>query len=152
MNLRVQPRAGPSTPPFASHADSSARTEVVPTATRRPPAARAAVSRADAKAIAVSQSIPIVTANRLVEASGIPSVVNDDAGGIRQMLRHLISKGHRNIGHIAGPDTISTGVSRREAFIAEARTEGLNLQDGIVVSSERYTEDEGHRCQGFLAA
>ena len=34
--MRVQPDAGPRTPPSASHADSSALTTVVPTATMRP--------------------------------------------------------------------------------------------------------------------
>ncbi len=106
----------------------------------------AAVTHMDPHLERISREVPIVTANRMVEGSGIPSVINDDAGGIRMMLQKLHDAGHRNIGHIAGPEDLSTGIQRRVAFEAAANGLGLKLPGAAMVVAERYNEDEGSRC------
>ncbi len=103
----------------------------------------AAATRMDPHLERVAREVPVVTANRAAEGSGIPSVVSDDAGGIRMMLRRLRDAGHRAVGHVAGPDRLSTGVRRRRAFEAAARRLGLAA---AVVAARRYDEDEGRRC------
>lgn len=102
----------------------------------------AAVTRDDPSAVRAALDIPMVTANRLVEGSGIPAVVNDDTGGIRMMVQYLKAAGHKRIGHVGGPEELSTGISRRQAF--EAAMSGAEAAP--VVSSDWYTEDEGYRC------
>lgn len=106
----------------------------------------AAVTRSSPKFAKMAGSVPMVTANRMIEGGGIPSVINDDAGGIRMMAKRLYDAGHRHIGHIAGPRNISTGLSRREAFETAARGLGLSVPAGTILAAERYTEDEGSRC------
>ena len=106
----------------------------------------AAVTHMDPHLERISREVPIVTANRMVEGSGIPSVINDDAGGIRMMLQKLHAAGHRNIGHIAGPEDLSTGIQRREAFQAAANGLGLKVPGTAMIVAERYNEDEGSRC------
>ena len=94
----------------------------------------------------LAMEVPIVTANRMVEGSGIPSVINDDAGGIRMMLQRLFDAGHRNVCHIAGPADLSTGIQRREAFETAAKGLDLKPPDTTMIVAERYNEDEGSRC------
>ena len=65
---------------------------------------------------AQSEGTPIVTVNRRMEDATISSVVHDDDGGIRNMLTHLVSLGHRRIASIAGPQQLSTGAERHAAI------------------------------------
>ncbi len=106
----------------------------------------AAVTHVDPHLVRVSEDVPVVTANRMAEGSGIPTVINDDAGGIRMMLQRLHDAGHRDICHIAGPENLSTGIQRREAFETAARGLGLGLPVAATIVAERYNEGEGSRC------
>ena len=90
--------------------------------------------------------IPVVTANRRNEQSPVSSVVNDDAEGIRLVLRHLYDRGHRRIAHIAGPKALSTGELRLRTFRQEALELDLDLPEEAVAISGRFDEREGCRC------
>ncbi|POF33571.1 LacI family DNA-binding transcriptional regulator [Roseibium marinum] len=92
------------------------------------------------------RGLPMVTVNRQIENSEIPSVVNDDPGGIAMMLRYLHEHGHRHIAHIAGPKNLSTGRARIEAFKATAKELHLDLPDEALVVSNYFDEQEGRRC------
>jgi LacI family transcriptional regulator len=46
------------------------------------------------------------------------NIILDYAVGIEEAVHHLVSLGHRKIAHIAGSNTIRSGVIRREAFVA----------------------------------
>lgn len=111
----------------------------------------AAVLRDDPRIIdVVRDGTPVVTVNRRIEGEGIPSVVNDDAMGIRLVLRHLYDKGHRRIAHVAGPENLSTGQFRRKVFIEAAAELGLNLPTCAVEQASRFDEAEGRRCTEAL--
>lgn len=106
----------------------------------------AAAFRKDPTLELLAAEIPIVAVNRMIEGAGIPSVVNDDAGGIRLMLKTLHAAGHRKIAHIAGPLDLSTGTTRRDAFISGAMNMGLSASPSMIVPAIRYSEEEGSRC------
>jgi len=89
---------------------------------------------------------PVVTTNRRVSDGNIPSVVNDDADGIRQLLTHLIAAGHKRIAHIAGPQTSSTGLARLKAFRSIARAHGLDASNKAIRTATKFDEAEGRRC------
>ncbi len=92
-----------------------------------------------------AEGTPMVTVNRRVERPDIASVVHDDRDGIRLVLRHLADLGHRRIANIAGPQTISTGRERYEAF-EELRNEmGLDPDPRLVIFAEGFNEAEGER-------
>ena len=59
---------------------------------------------------------PLVLVNRRVASPDIPSVTGDEAAGVGLAMRHLYDLGHREIVHLAGPQDLSTGVARRQAF------------------------------------
>jgi LacI family transcriptional regulator len=107
----------------------------------------AAVLRNDPKIDALAaQGTPVVTANRSIDSPDIPAVVNDDAHGIHLMLRHLHEFGHRRIAHIAGPQELSTGQIRYEAYLDAARGLGLDPPATSIAMAARFDEKEGYRC------
>ena len=91
-------------------------------------------------------NVPVVTANREFEGSSIPSVVSDDAKGMRLMAQLLYENGHRRIAHVAGPLTTSTGRKRASAFRRAVADLNLESSDAAIVESSRYDEVEGRRC------
>jgi LacI family transcriptional regulator len=95
---------------------------------------------------AVEEGIPVVTVNRRVDDPNVSSVINDEASGIGLAVRHLIELGHRQIAHIAGPRSLSTGMMRHEAFLAALRAGGIVPERDLIASSTAFNEDEGRRC------
>ncbi len=56
------------------------------------------------------QGIPTVLVNRSMGSHTFPAIVGDDNAGIGLVVKHLVSLGHKNIGHVAGPRNLSTGL------------------------------------------
>src|SRR5664279_3504988 len=73
----------------------------------------------------IAASIPVVLVNRGDAGRRLPAVVTDDEAGMRLAVEHLVALGHRRIGHIAGPQQVSTGALRRAGFKASAALAGL---------------------------
>ncbi|MGQ7791113.1 LacI family DNA-binding transcriptional regulator [Faunimonas sp. B44] len=99
----------------------------------------------------LDQGVPMVTLGRRVEDERVSSVISDHAAGIRQALGHLVGIGHRAIGHIAGPQSLSTGAERRAAFVRECGALGLDVREDAIVPAAAYSIDEGRRCARELA-
>src|ERR671919_1698919 len=95
---------------------------------------------------AVEEGIPVVTVNRRVDDPNVSSVINDEASGIGLAVRHMIELGHRQIAHIAGPRSLSTGLMRHDAFLAALQAGGIAPERELIASSTAFNEDEGERC------
>jgi len=104
----------------------------------------ASVERED-KAVSrlAAEGLPIVTVNRRVDDLAISSVVNDEDAGIRDVLRHLASLNHRSVANIAGPQALSTGVERYQAFETHRRALSLDSDPRLVAFSAAFNEEEG---------
>ena len=76
-----------------------------------------------------------------VESRAEARVVTDDMGGMRLAIEHLVSLGHRRIGHLAGPADLSTGVLRRRGF--EAAMTAAGLDPSAIVMAAAYSRDAG---------
>ena len=59
---------------------------------------------------------------------------SDDAPGVHAAVRHLVELGHRDIAHVAGPDDLVHGRSRRHAWETALADAGLPV--GPVVVSD----------------
>jgi LacI family transcriptional regulator len=92
-----------------------------------------------------AEDIPLVLINRSVDGGGVPSVVNDDALGIRLVVAHMVALGHRRIAHIGGPLGLSTGFARRKAFVEAVRAHGLKPEPKLMVACNAYSEEDGRR-------
>lgn len=68
----------------------------------------------DASLRGASKTTPMVSLNRLVP--GLPSVVTDNARGMRRALEHLAELGHRRVAYVAGPTASWADGARWRAF------------------------------------
>ena len=89
------------------------------------------------------ETVPTVLVNRTSDSTTLPSVVGDDHAGIGLVVRHLIEQGHTSIAHVAGPQDLSTGLSRRQAFVAWMNSEGLEARSELVVEAEAFRTEAG---------
>lgn len=72
-----------------------------------------------------SEGMPVVLVNRAEASPRAPAVISDDRAGMGLAVRHLTGLGHVRIGHVAGPQNVSTGVWRMEGFHAAMAAAGL---------------------------
>lgn len=86
---------------------------------------------------------PFILLNRKVE--GHPAVAGDDELGGYLATRHLIARGHRRIGYIAGPLSTSTAADRGRGYRRAHREAGLDVDERLIVEST-------YRAEGGTAA
>jgi LacI family transcriptional regulator len=101
---------------------------------------------------AAAAGVPVVLVNRHAEGYGFPAVSVDNATGIALSVAHLVALGHRRIAHIAGPQDVSTGLSRYRGFVSAMAAHGLPVDPSLVAYADAYSTEEGERCcQALLA-
>lgn len=93
--------------------------------------------------------LPVVLVNRGTDAAGVSAVVNDDARGIALAVAHLVGLGHRRIGHVAGPGSISTGAARRASFVAAMQAHDLP-SSGAIAEAAAYSIGAGKAAAAAL--
>lgn len=84
--------------------------------------------------------VPVVLVSRSTDRSMFPLVAGDDATGMGLAVRHLLDLGHRAIGHVAGPQAMSTGFIRARAFRQSVENAGITP---MVVPSAGYAVTSG---------
>jgi len=89
--------------------------------------------------------VPLVLVNRRVEDESLPSATADDRAGVRMAVDLLADLGHEHIAFLGGPTELSTGLQRKEGFIAGMQDRGLKPDPALVATGERFTLDEGQR-------
>lgn len=87
-------------------------------------------------------AFPVVLVNRSSDEPAMPSVVVDHDYGIGLAVAHLAELGHRRIGHIAGPQSLFTGLGRRLAFTKAMNASGLDSTR--IVEAEWFQVDKGY--------
>jgi len=103
----------------------------------------ATATRDDGLLADTAGEIPMVLINRRVLSHAIPAVVGDDRSGVRQAVEHLAALGHERIAHVAGPQWLSTGADRHEAFVGALRGVGLQPDPKLISFGEGFTEEQG---------
>ncbi|WIB63476.1 LacI family DNA-binding transcriptional regulator [Curtobacterium sp. MCBD17_040] len=81
----------------------------------------------------VDRGIPTVFVDRVVPGIDVPTVTTDSSTGIRQTVEHLAALGHTRIGYIAGPQSVSTGRERFEAYQDAITPAGVSADPDLVV-------------------
>jgi LacI family transcriptional regulator len=94
--------------------------------------------------------IPVVLINRLAQDYSFPSVTVDNERGVRMAISHLAGLGHRRIAHIAGPQEMSTGLSRYRGFVTAMESTGLPVDSELTVFAKAFSVEEGVRCTRLL--
>lgn len=76
-----------------------------------------------------STDVPLVLLNQPSLASEFHTVYVDYIQGFVEAIDHLRMLGHKKIGFIAGPPSLSSAVRRRQAFLAAIKSCHLSLKD-----------------------
>lgn len=84
----------------------------------------------------VQNRIPVVTTDHYRTAPGMSDIVVDFAGGMAQLVSHLKSFGHRNLGFIGGTEGLVTSRVRRESFMDAVVKQGLSSREGWIVEGD----------------
>jgi LacI family transcriptional regulator len=105
-----------------------------------------AISGSPILAEAAEDDVPVVLMNRTSQDYPFSSVSVDNEQGVRAAVAHLASLGHTRIGHIAGPQNVSTGAARLRGFQAGMNAHKFPVDDGQVVYASAYSLEEGLRC------
>ncbi|MCP3993660.1 MAG: LacI family transcriptional regulator [bacterium] len=102
---------------------------------------------------ASNQPVPTVLVNRTTDSIDAPSIAADDHAGIGLLVRHLAELGHRDIAHITGPQDISNGQIRLQAFVAWMHGESLETPPGLTIETTGFHVDDGRiACEKLLAS
>lgn len=91
--------------------------------------------------LCLEAGIPLVLVNRAEATLRTHTVVSDDRRGMHMAIRELARLGHSRIGHIAGPQTVSTGLWRRQGFLEAMKQQ--NLPEGPVFIADSYSRASG---------
>lgn len=92
----------------------------------------------------ISQDVPIVLFDRVVEELAVPKVVVDDFNGAYRAVSHLIKTGRTRIAHLTGSNSLYVGRKRREGYEAALRGHGLPVRDDYIIRGG-YHEEDGRR-------
>ena len=98
----------------------------------------------------VESGLNAVMVNRADDSGRVPSVVSDDRLAMKLVVDHLLQAGCQRIAHLAGPQTLPTGVGRRLGFEQAMRDHGA--ASAGIVACEAYSRDAGRRAMAQLLA
>lgn len=98
----------------------------------------------------VESGLNAVMVNRADDSGRVPSVVSDDRLAMKLVVDHLLRTGCKRIAHLAGPQTLPTGVGRRLGFEQAMRDHGA-VAIGIV-ACEAYSRAAGQQAMAQLLA
>lgn len=107
----------------------------------------AATARLDTELLAEAAAggAPIVLVNRSLEDGSLPAVTVNDRQGIALAVDHVVALGHEQVGHVAGPQNVSTGHRRHLGFREAMARHGLDAPEAQISFSRAFTETEGAR-------
>lgn len=99
----------------------------------------------------VDSGMPVVFVDRTVDGFDVPSVTTDSRPGLDEAVAHLAAAGHRRIGFIGGPQAISTGRERYDAFVEALPRHGLDVDASLITFGD-FQEASGIRAAEELLA
>ena len=91
-----------------------------------------------------SQKVPTVVLDRQVPGAQVDIVRGDSEGGAYQLVRLLLSLGHRRIAMLSGPVSISTAADRVTGYCRALQELGLEAQAELICYGE-YTQESGYQ-------
>jgi len=86
--------------------------------------------------VSLARSAEPVVFVKAEAADTYSSVSIDNWGGVESVIDHLVSLGHRRIGHISGPQTWKEAVDRRGGWRSGLERHGLDADDQMIESGD----------------
>ncbi|GAA1615564.1 LacI family DNA-binding transcriptional regulator [Actinoplanes couchii] len=98
-----------------------------------------------------SLGLPWMMVNRRDTGDHHRYVILDDAHAAKLAVEHLLSLGHRRIGHVAGPTGADTAKRRAAGYRQAMKTAGITVRPADVARGD-YTSGGGAEAMGSLLA
>jgi LacI family transcriptional regulator len=92
------------------------------------------------------QDIPVTRMTRNVAPPKSSAVILNDALGMRWMIDHLVSLGHRRIALVSGGQHFSNGRERHRCVLKAMSERGLTIDPELIAFSDGYAQKDGRRC------
>lgn len=86
-----------------------------------------------------SRGLPIVMIDVELHTLKMPFCGTDDYSGALSAAKHLLSLGHRVLGHVAGDQVVTTGLLRKKAFLDAVGAAGAKA---VLCKRESYKADD----------
>lgn len=81
-------------------------------------------------------TLPVILAMRRIDGCDLPYVGQDNRGGARKAVEHLIALGHRRIAFFGGDAKITTQQERYTGYCDALRAAGLSVSADLVFETE----------------
>lgn len=94
--------------------------------------------------------LPTVLVNRADDSGRLGAVVSDDRLAMKLAVDHVVQTGCRRIAHLAGPQSLPTGMGRLQGF--EQALRDRQLESAGVVACEAYSREAGRVAMAQLLA
>jgi len=104
----------------------------------------------DELAAFADQYQPLVVFNRWLESAGVSLVLVDNHKGAELAVAHLVNRGHRLIGMLAGPAASPSSVQRVEGFRQAMDRRGLPVVGDVIVPGPPTVEGGYDAASGLL--
>jgi LacI family transcriptional regulator len=89
----------------------------------------------------VSRGLPFVLLDRSISGVEADIVRGDSVGGARVLVDHLLANGHRRIGHITEPQSVSTARDRFQGYREALEANGIPYDPELVAEGSGATID-----------
>jgi LacI family transcriptional regulator, galactose operon repressor len=99
----------------------------------------------------LAAGVPAILLNGAIAGVESSVAIDDEAGGLLA-TEHLLSFGHRRIGHVAGPLPTDTGARRRAGYERALTAAGIALDERLVVPASDYAAAAGEEAAAVLLA
>ena len=90
------------------------------------------------------QNVPVVVIDRQIPGVEVDVVRGDSEQGAYELVNLLLSLGHRRIGMLSGPETISTAAQRVAGYRRALAAAGVD-RDAALVCYGEYTQEGGYQ-------
>jgi LacI family transcriptional regulator len=97
------------------------------------------------------EEVPCVLIDDSTHNDQFDCVVSDDIAGSIAAVNHLISIGHKRIGHVNAGDQTSTARARREGYYASLRLAGIKVDESLVRGNSYTAADQLDSIRSLLA-
>ena len=87
------------------------------------------------------KNIPLVFFDRAVPEMETNKIVVDDFMGGFRVTQHLIDQGYKKIGHMAGPQNLTTYRERKSGYLEALSKNGLSFDESMIVTTKLTSED-----------
>ena len=97
------------------------------------------------------KNIPLVFFDRAVPEMETNKIVVDDFMGGFRVTQHLIDQGYKRIGHMAGPQNLTTYRERKSGYMEALSKNGLSFDESMIVTNRLTSEDGTEAIQQLMS-